>query len=97
MTAVNWMPKYYKSKDLNPNDPDISISTQHTNIIGFSCTISKEKNSNHQIFQYSKNHKNLKEQKKIQQIPLNEKKCAENAKISGEIREKNTQHDMINQ
>jgi hypothetical protein len=55
------------------------------------------KYSNHQIFQYSKKHKNLKEQRKIQQIPWNEKKCAENAKISREIREKNIQHDMINQ
>jgi hypothetical protein len=44
MIAVNWMPKYYKSKDRNPNDPDISISTQHTDIIGFSCTICQEKN-----------------------------------------------------
>jgi hypothetical protein len=44
-----------------------------------------------------KNHKNLKEQRKIQQIPWNEKKCAKNAKISGEIHKKNTQHDMINQ
>jgi hypothetical protein len=42
MTAVNWMPKYYKRKDHNPNDPDISISTQHTDIIGFFCTISQE-------------------------------------------------------
>jgi len=42
MTAVNWMPKYYKSKDRNPNDPDISIPTQHTDIIGFSCTLSQE-------------------------------------------------------
>jgi hypothetical protein len=42
MTAVNWMPKYYKSKDRNPNDLDISISTQHTDIIGFSCTKSQE-------------------------------------------------------
>jgi len=42
MTAVNWMPKYSKSKDHNPNDPDISISTQHTDIIGFSCTLSQE-------------------------------------------------------
>jgi hypothetical protein len=50
MTAVNWMPKYYKSKDRNPNDPDISISTQHTDIIGFACTISKE---NIQITKYS--------------------------------------------
>jgi hypothetical protein len=32
----------YISKYNNPNDPDISISTQHTNIIGFSCTISQE-------------------------------------------------------
>jgi hypothetical protein len=42
MIAVNWMPKYCKSKDRNPNDPDISISTQHTDGIGFSCTISQE-------------------------------------------------------
>jgi hypothetical protein len=56
-----------------------------------------KKNSNHQMFQYSKKHKNLKEERKIQQIPWNEKKCVENAKISGEIGDKNTQHDMINQ
>jgi len=31
MTAVNWMPKNYKNKDRNPNDPYILISTQHTN------------------------------------------------------------------
>jgi hypothetical protein len=42
MPAVNWMPKYYKRKDRNPNDLDISISTQHTDIIGFSCTLSQE-------------------------------------------------------
>jgi hypothetical protein len=42
MTTVNWMPKYYKSKDRNPNDPDISISTQHIDRIGFSCTLSQE-------------------------------------------------------
>jgi hypothetical protein len=42
MIAVNWMPKYYKSKDHNPNDPDISISTQHIDIIGFSCIVSQE-------------------------------------------------------
>jgi hypothetical protein len=42
MTAVNWMPKYYKRKDHNPNDPDISILTQHTDRIGFSCTLSQE-------------------------------------------------------
>jgi hypothetical protein len=36
------MPKNYKNKDRNPNEPDISISTQHTNRIGFSCTISQE-------------------------------------------------------
>jgi hypothetical protein len=42
MTAVNWMPKYYKSKDRNPDDPDISISTQHTDIIGFLFTLSQE-------------------------------------------------------
>jgi hypothetical protein len=42
MTAVNWMPKYYKSKDRTPNDLDISISTQQTDKIGFSCTISQK-------------------------------------------------------
>jgi hypothetical protein len=50
MTAVNWMPKYYKRKDHIPNDTDISISTQHTDIIGFSCTISQE---NIPIIKYS--------------------------------------------
>lgn len=42
MTAVNWMPKFYKSKDSNPYDPDILISTQHTDRKGFSCTLSQE-------------------------------------------------------
>jgi hypothetical protein len=42
MTAINWMPKYYKSKDCSPNDPNILISTQHTHRIGFSCTLSQE-------------------------------------------------------
>jgi hypothetical protein len=42
MIAVNWMPKNYKNKDRNPNDPDISISTQHTDIIEFSCTLSQK-------------------------------------------------------
>jgi hypothetical protein len=42
MTDVNWMPKNYKNKDRNPNDPDISISAQQTDIIGFSCTLSQE-------------------------------------------------------
>jgi len=36
------MPKYYKRKDRNPNDPDISISTQKTYRIGFSWTVSQE-------------------------------------------------------
>jgi hypothetical protein len=40
MTTVNWMHKHYKSKDHNPNDPD--ISTQHTDKIRFSCTKSQE-------------------------------------------------------
>jgi hypothetical protein len=43
MTTVNWMPKNYKTKDRNPNDPDIPISTQHTDKIGFSCILSQEK------------------------------------------------------
>jgi len=42
MTAVNWMPKYYKSKDSNPNDPNISISTQNIDRIGFSYALSQE-------------------------------------------------------
>jgi hypothetical protein len=42
MTAVIWMPKNYKNKDRNLDDPDISISTQHTDNIGFSCTLSQE-------------------------------------------------------
>jgi hypothetical protein len=29
------MPKNYTNKDRNPNDPDIPISTQHTDRIGF--------------------------------------------------------------
>jgi hypothetical protein len=33
--------KELQNKDHNPNDPDISISTQHTNRIGFSCTLSQ--------------------------------------------------------
>jgi len=51
------------------------------------------KYSNQQIFQYSKKHKNLKEQRKTQRISWNEKRCSENAKILGEIHERNTQHD----
>jgi hypothetical protein len=35
-------PRITKKKDRNPNDPDIPISTQHTDIIGFSCTLSQE-------------------------------------------------------
>jgi len=61
----------------------------------FMHNISREY-SNHQIFKYSKKHKNLKEQRKIQYISWNEKRCAKNAKILGEIRMKNT-HVMINQ
>jgi hypothetical protein len=41
-TAVKWMPKNYKNKDRNPNDPNISILTQHTDRIGFSYTLSQE-------------------------------------------------------
>jgi hypothetical protein len=48
---------------------------------------------NQQIFQYFIKYKNLKEQRKTQRISRNEKRCVENAKISGEIRERNTQHD----
>jgi hypothetical protein len=87
----------YISKYSNPNNPDISISTQHRDGIGFSSTISQENITINKIFQYSKKHKNLKGQRKTQRISWNEKRCAENAKISGEIRETNTQHDMINQ
>jgi hypothetical protein len=59
MTAVNWMPKNYKNKDCNPNDPDIPISAKHTDIIGFPCTLSQENiPPNIPIFQ---KHKNLKE------------------------------------
>jgi hypothetical protein len=36
------MPKNYKNKDRNPNDPDISISTRHIDRIGFSCTLSQK-------------------------------------------------------
>jgi hypothetical protein len=36
------MPKNYKNKYHNPNDPDISISTQHIDRKGLSCTISQE-------------------------------------------------------
>jgi hypothetical protein len=43
-----------------------------------------------------KSTKTLKEQRKAQQTPWNEKRCAKNAKISRKIREKNTQHDMMN-
>jgi hypothetical protein len=31
-----------QNKDRNPTDPDISISTQHTDRKGFSCTLSQE-------------------------------------------------------
>jgi hypothetical protein len=55
------MRKNYKSKYSNPNSMDISISTQHIDRKGFSCTISQENNPINKIFQYSKKHKNLKE------------------------------------
>jgi hypothetical protein len=42
MTAVNWMSKNYTNKDRNLNDPNIPISTQHIDRIGFSCTLSQE-------------------------------------------------------
>jgi hypothetical protein len=48
------------------------------------------KYSNQQKFQYSKKHKSLKEQRKTKRLPWNKKRCVENAKISGEIRERNT-------
>jgi hypothetical protein len=35
-------PKNYKSKYSNPNSTDISISTQHIDRKGFSCTTSQE-------------------------------------------------------
>lgn len=91
------MRKNYNSKYRNPNYQHTSISTQHTDRKGFSHTISQE---NIPINKYSnilKKHTNLKEQRKTQQIPWNEKGCAKNAKILEEIHEKNIQHDTINQ
>jgi hypothetical protein len=79
--------KKKKNKYSNPNGTDTSISTQHIDRIGFSCTISQE---NIPINKYSiilKKH-NLKEQRKTKRIQWNKKRCAENAKISGEIHEK---------
>jgi hypothetical protein len=55
-----------KKKDRNPNDPDISISTQHRQNKIFMHTISRKYPTNIPIFS-------------------GEKKCAKNAKISGEI------------
>jgi hypothetical protein len=40
-----------------------------------------------------KSARTVKEQKKTHQKLWNEKGCAKNAKISGEIRQKNSQHD----
>jgi hypothetical protein len=90
------MRKNYKSKYRNPNDPNISISTQHKDKKGFSCTISQENIPINKYYNILKKHKNLKEQRKTQQLPWNEKRCAKNVKISREIHEKNSQHDMIN-
>jgi hypothetical protein len=42
MTAGNWIHKNYKSKYSNPNNMDISISTQHVDKKRFSYTISQE-------------------------------------------------------
>jgi predicted transglutaminase-like protease len=56
-----------------------------------------KKYSNQQKFKYFEKHKNLKEQRKTKRLPRNKKRYAKNAKILGEIREKTTQHDMINQ
>jgi hypothetical protein len=91
------MPKNYKNKYCKPKDPDIANinPTYRLNRI-FMHNISR-KFSNQQIFEYSKKHKNLKEQRKIQRRSWNEKRCVENDRISGEICETNTQHDMTNQ
>jgi hypothetical protein len=54
-TAVKRMPKNYKNKYRNPNDLDISISTEHTDIIDFHAHYLKK--ISQQIFQYSKSTK----------------------------------------
>jgi hypothetical protein len=63
----------------------VKINPAHRQNRIFMHNISR-KYSNHQLFEYSKKHKNLEEQRKIQQIPWNEKRCAKNAKISRKIR-----------
>jgi hypothetical protein len=56
--------------------------------------ISRKKISITKYSNVLKEHKNLKEHRKTQQIPWNEKRGAKNAKISKEIIEKNIQHDI---
>jgi len=82
----------YISKYSNPNDTDISISTQHTNIIGFSCTIS-QKYSNQQIFKYSKKNKNLKEQRKTREYHGMRRDVQKMPKSRKKIQERNIQND----
>jgi hypothetical protein len=69
------------------------ISPAHRQKRIFMHNISK-KNYNQQILQYSKSTKTKKNNRRHNE-DHGMRRCAKNAKISGEIHEKNTQHDMI--
>jgi hypothetical protein len=86
--CTNYISKYSKRKDLDISNIN---PTLRQNMI-FMHNISR-KYSNQQLFQYSKKYKNLKEQRKTRKLPRNKKRCVQNAKISWEIRERNTQHE----
>jgi len=84
----------YKSKHSNPNDIDISISTQHIDRIGFSCTIFQENISVNKYFIILKSIECQNLERKYngmrrdgQRMPKSRKKSAR----------KCIQHDMINQ
>jgi len=97
LDPVKWIPKQFTQvKQQSVSHKYIKTNPPQRQTMIFMHIISKTY-SNQQIFQYSKKHKNLQEQRKIQRISWNEKRCSENAKISREIHKKNTQHYMINQ
>jgi hypothetical protein len=90
MTAVNWMPKYYKRKNRNPNDPNISISTQHTDRIGFPCIISQENISINKYSNILKAQKLKRITEDTMKIMEREEMCKECQNLERNPREKHT-------
>jgi hypothetical protein len=90
------MPKNYKSKDRNPNNTDITISTQqHRQNRIFMHTISRK---------YPNKYSNILKAQKLKRIMEDtmkiigrEEMCKECQNLGRNPQEKNTQHAMINQ